>query len=131
MPWPWRFVHLSSDEKDHRRRLLDQYAVYSQLSVLVPVLSYQVYRLIAWALSKKGRAHVAYTALGQSPVGIEPARGWSRTAARRWRSTVWWLSGEISPNLGVRGRWIAGVAWISWLLFLCVNQTGDGKQLFP
>ncbi|CAG7979045.1 unnamed protein product [Penicillium nalgiovense] len=125
MPWPWHFVHLSSDEKDHRRRLLDQYAVYSQVSILVPILSYQVYRLIAWVLSKKGRAHVAYTALGQSPVRLESARGWSRTAARRWRSTVWWLNGEISPDLGVGGRWTAAVAWTCWLLFLSVNQTGD------
>lgn len=131
MPWPWHFVHLSSDEKDHRRRLLDQYAVYSQVSILVPILSYQVYRLIAWVLSKKGRAHVAYTALGQSPVRLESARGWSRTAARRWRSTVWWLNGEISPDLGVGGRWTAAVAWTCWLLFLSVNQTGDGKQLSP
>ena len=131
MPWPWRFVHLSSDEKDHRRRVLDQYAVYSQLSVLVLVVGYQVYRLIAWLLSEKGKTHAVYTALGQSPVGIEPARGWSRTAARRWRSTIWWLNGEISPNLGLRGRWIAAVAWACWLLVLAVNQTGAGKQLCP
>ncbi|KAJ5270009.1 hypothetical protein N7497_009238 [Penicillium chrysogenum] len=125
MFWPWHFVRLGSDEKDHRRRLLDQYAVYSQLSILVPILSYQVYRLVIWLLSKKGRAHVAYTALGQSPVGLESARGWSRTAARRWTSTIWWLNGEISPNLGLRGRWIPAVAWACWLLFLCVNRTGD------
>ncbi|KAJ5770664.1 uncharacterized protein N7511_002715 [Penicillium nucicola] len=125
MPWPWHFVDLSSDEKDHRRRLLDQYALYSQLSILVLALGYRVYRLSTWLLGEKQRLHVAYTALGQSPVGIEPARGWSRAAARRWWSAIWWLNSEISPNVGLIGRWIAAVAWTLWLLFLSVNQTGD------
>jgi hypothetical protein len=48
--------------------------------------------------------------------------------ARNWRSTVWWLDCEIVTGWPSRGQLIAAGAWVSWLLFLCVHNTGEGKS---
>ncbi|CEO59178.1 hypothetical protein PMG11_03862 [Penicillium brasilianum] len=124
MGWPYRFLDLNPDEKSHRRELLAQYAFLSQTSVLIPITGYGIYRLCTWLFAGKG----AYSALRPSPGSTESTRelkGVSfQVLARRWRSLQWWLNGEVAPNWGLRGRWIAAIVWTSWLLVLCFLQTG-------
>ncbi|KAJ5167279.1 uncharacterized protein N7482_006060 [Penicillium canariense] len=128
MSWPYHFLDLTPDEKAHRRELLSQYAFFSQLSVLIPILGYGVYRLGAWLLARKGAFDVAYAALWQSPGSTESAGDSSavsrKAIARRWRSVQWWWNGEVAPNWGLRGQWIAASVWTVWLLGLCLLQTG-------
>lgn len=127
MGWPYHLVDLTHDEKHQRRLTLDRYGVYSQLSALIPVIAYQLYRICVWVYSERQRARVRYSAVPGSP-GVKHDRASTASSlVRKWRSTVWWLEGEIAPNWGLRIHWVAGGSWMVWLLFLCVNETGEGK----
>lgn len=132
MGWPYHFLDLTPDEKSHRRELLSQYAFLSQVSMLIPILGYGIYRLCAWLFVRKGEFDVAYSALRELPGSTESTReskGVSlKVITRRWRALQWWLNGEVAPNWGLRGRWIAAIVWILWLLVLSFVQTGHGKQ---
>ena len=132
MGWPYHFLDLTPDEKSHRRELLTQYAFYSQLSALIPILGYGVFRLYAALFARKGAFGVAYSALRQSPGSTQSSRESKdvslKVISKRWRSVQWWLHGEVTPNWGLRGRWIAAILWTLWLLLLCLLQTGHGKQ---
>jgi hypothetical protein len=134
MGWTYHFVDLTPDEKSHRRELLSQYAYISQVSVLIPISGYALYRLCTWLFVRKGAVNVAYSAL-KEPGNTESTReshGASLKAiASRCRVLQWWLNGEVTPNWGLRGRWIAAIIWTLWLLILCFLQTGHGKQFTP
>jgi hypothetical protein len=130
MSWPYHFVDLTQEDIIRRRILLNRYGVYAQLSALVPVLAYQLYSLGVWVSSKRKRTEVGYTEVPSSPGS--PFQKQIRLAtngrlAKYWRLALWWLEGELFPGWGLRGHWIAGLTWASWLLFLCVHKTGDGK----
>jgi hypothetical protein len=130
MSWPYNFVDLTQDDIIKRRILLNRYGVYAQLSALVPVLAYQLYRLGVWVSSQRKRTQVGYTKVSStpgSPFQKQIRLATSGGLAKRWRSTLWWLEGELYPGWGLRGHWIAGLAWASWLLFLSVHKTGDGE----
>jgi hypothetical protein len=130
MSWPYHFVDLTQDDIIKRRILLNRYGVYAQLSALVPVLAYQLYRLGVWVSSQRKRTQVEYTKVSStpgSPFQKQIRLALSGGLAKRWRSTLWWLEGELYPGWGLRGHWIAGLAWASWLLFLSVHKTGDGE----
>lgn len=130
MGWPYHLLDLTNDEKHQRRLALDRYAAYSQLSALVPILAYQLYRLVAWVYSGRQRAKVRYSAIPSSP-GLKQSRTSTAGAVvRRWRAFVWWLEGEVAPTWGLRIHWIAGTSWMAWLLFLCIHQTGEGTLYF-
>ena len=126
MAWSYYILDLSSQEKHLRRELLDRYGVYAQLSAIVPILAFQLYRLCIWVYSARQRSKTAYSAVPTSP-GVKHARRTTSGALmRKWRRTVWWLGGEIGNGWGLRGHWIAAGLWVSWLLFLCAHQTGHG-----
>jgi len=130
MSWPYHFVDLTQEEIIKRRILLDRYGVYAQLSALIPVLAFQLYRLGAWVYSQRKRTEVRYTAVldtSGSPIQKQNRMSTSGGLARRWRLALWWLEGEVYPGWGLRGYWIAGLTWASWLLFLAVHKTGVGK----
>lgn len=132
MSWPYHFVDLTEEEIISRRILLDRYGVYAQLSALVPVLAFQLYRLGAWLYLQRKRTEVRYTEISSTPGS--PLQKQNRLStpgglARHWRSALWWLEGEVYPGWGLRGHWIAGMTWASWLLFLAVHKTGVGKCL--
>ena len=126
MAWPYHILDLSTEQKHLRRELLDRYGVYAQLSALIPILAYQLYRLLVWVYSERQRSRRAYFEVPSSPVSKHARRSSSGAATKKWRSMMWWLEGEVAPGWGLRNRWIAGTAWTSWLLFLCIHRTGDG-----
>jgi hypothetical protein len=130
MAWPYHIdFNLTHDQKHERRVLLDRYGVYAQLSALIPILAFQLYRLGLWVYSERQRSKIEYSEVPTSP-GLKRQRNTtSGTIVRKWRSAKWWLESEVAPGWGVRGRWIAGGAWTSWLLFLCIHKTGDGMYL--
>jgi len=128
MGWPWHFIAVDPEAKRARRDVLAQFAFYSQLSVLVPIVGYQLYRLGALLLAKRAKQDVAYTSLEESSDNSKPATASisSNEISRQWRAAQWWLNTDIAPGWGLRGRWIAAIAWSIWLLFLSVYRTGDG-----
>lgn len=130
MSWPYHFVDLTQEDIIKRRTLLDRYGVYAQLSALVPVFTYQLYRLAVWVSYQRRRPQVGYAQVPStpgSPVQKQIRLSTSGELAKQWRSTLWWLEGELYPGWGLRGHWIAGLTWASWLLFLTGHRTGDGE----
>lgn len=126
MAWPYHLVDLTEAQKHERRLLLDRYGVYAQLSALVPILCYQLYRLAIWVSLARRRSKVKYYSVPSSP-DLKHGRG-SREGVlvRKWRTLKWWLEGDVGEGWGIRGLWVAGGLWASWLGFLCVRETGDG-----
>ena len=130
MAWPYHFLTVDPDQKHERRLLLDRYGAFAQLSALVPIIVYQLYRLGVWVYSERQRSKATYTALS-SPARKKYNHASSGNMAKRWRAVKWWLGDDLVTGWGPRGHWIAGISWASWLLFLCINETGDGMPLFP
>jgi hypothetical protein len=130
MAWPYHILDLSTEQKHLRRELLDRYGVYSQLSALIPILAFQLYRLWVWVYSERQRSRVAYSEIPSSPASKHARRKSSGAVILRWRSMLWWLESEVASGWGLRGHWIAAGAWTSWLLFLCIHRTGDGMYFF-
>lgn len=104
--------------------------MYAQLSALIPILGYQLYRLAVWVYSEKQRTKFDYSAIPSSPTSKRERQSSSGAAVRKWRATLWWLEGEVAEGWGERGHWIAAGCWMAWLLFLCVHKTGDGQYHF-
>lgn len=127
MGWPYHIVKLSPEEKLQRRELLDRYGLYSQLSVLIPISCFWLYRLGHWAYHR-WTWRDGYSAVTRA---AESRTFDSGNFARRWRSIIWWLEDEVAPGWGAREHWIFGAAWALWLLTLCIYQTGTGELYFP
>ncbi|KAI9643591.1 hypothetical protein NHQ30_008213 [Ciborinia camelliae] len=126
MSWPYRiYFNHTEEEKAQRRLLLDRYGVYSQLSIFIPIILYNLYRLALWVYSERQRSKVDYSAVPSSPT-LKKRKNSKRAAwGRKSRSLVWWLGDEVRRGWGERGHWIAAGVWGAWLGFLCVHNTGD------
>ncbi|KZF21988.1 hypothetical protein L228DRAFT_283189, partial [Xylona heveae TC161] len=125
MAWPYHLADLSPDQLHQRRILLDRYGIYAQLSVLIPVLGYQLFRFGGWVYSTRKKLPVVYSTIPNSSIEKPSRKLTSEAITRRWKSVVWCLNGEVAPNLGFRKHWIAAAAWTLWLLFLCICETGQ------
>jgi hypothetical protein len=127
MAWPYHLINLGDEQRLHRRELLDQYGLYAQLSALIPILGYQLYRLGVWVYTEKLKSKISWSE-APSPVPLKrQSHKTSGIVVQSWRSVLWWLEDEVAPGWGLIGHWIAASCWISWLLFLCIHKTGDGK----
>ena len=124
MAWPYHFIDLTKEEQHQRRVLLDRYGVYAQLSAVVPIVVFQLYRLGIWVYSERSRSQVDYSEVPSSPSLKKRRNSSSGTFIQKWRRARWWLGHET--RLGVRGQLIGAGIWLAWLLFLCVHKTGDG-----
>ncbi|KAH9214989.1 hypothetical protein DL95DRAFT_435756 [Leptodontidium sp. 2 PMI_412] len=126
MAWPYKIIlELTEEQKHSRRVLLDRYGVYAQLSALIPILCYQLYRLAIWVAFARQRSKVRYSEVPSSPISKHGRDSKTGELVTRWRAVKWWLGGELAEGWGIRGQWIAGVVWAGWLLFLCGKETGD------
>jgi hypothetical protein len=130
MDWPYHFVTLSEAQRHERRILLDRYGLYAQLSgFLVPVTLFLLLKLAHRILRKASDRSVAYDAVPTSP-GVKHQRiNPTNSLSARLRRALWWLGGDVGfagQNLGRRDELISGGVWTTWLLFLCVNETGSG-----
>jgi hypothetical protein len=127
MGWPYHFVDLTKEQLHERRLLIDRYGIYSQLSALIPIALYQLYRLSDWVYKERQRSKVDYIAVPSSPDLKKRRTSTLGKVRAQWRSFVWWLGGDLIARYGKRGHWIATALWYSWLLFLSIHRTGDGK----
>lgn len=130
MGW-YRFIFkLSEEDKRLRRLTLDRYGTYAQLSALVPVVVFLIYRLATYAVKVSAPRKGSYDAVPSSPAlkyqRERPASSFM-TEVRKWQ---WWLGDDVflfGQVWGHRDEWVFGAIWAFWLLFLCVAETGDGK----
>lgn len=107
MAWPnYHFIDLSQDEKQVRRQTLDKYALYAQLSALVPVAIILLYRLARRAAdSEEHRGD--YAAVPSSPVLKERRNSTAGSWSSRSRRARWWLGEDVVAAgmvLGQRDR---------------------------
>jgi hypothetical protein len=132
MGWPYQFINLDTAQAQARRRVLDRYGLIAQLSTLVPIVLFLLYRLVRWTIAKASRSgRGTYAAVPGSPSlkhqRLTPA-GWWNTKTRK---VVWWLGDDVvafGSNWGPRDQIIGGVLWTIWLLVLCIVDTGNGEH---
>ena len=114
MAWPdYRFLDLSTAEKQVRRQTLDKYALYAQLSALVPVAVVVLCRLWKRALNSGG-SKGNYAAVPSSPVLKDRRNSNAGTWSSRSRRAQWWLGEDVVAAgmvLGQRDR--------MWPRFVC------------
>ena len=130
MGWPYQFLNLDEAERHARRLTLDRYASYAQLSSLVPIAAVLLYRAGWWAAKAANSRKGAYDAIPNSPA-LKFER---ETSCRGWKAQVnmlrWWLAGDVElfrQLYGQRDQWLFGGLWTTWLLYLCIAETGQGE----
>lgn len=108
MAWPnYRFVDLSQPEKQLRRRALDRYALYAQLSALLPAAAVLVFRLARRAAGSRGSRRGDYAAVPSSPVRKVRRSSGIGAWSSRLRRASWWLGEDVvvfGTLLGQRDR---------------------------
>ncbi|KAL1836012.1 hypothetical protein VTJ49DRAFT_5694 [Mycothermus thermophilus] len=128
MTWPnYHFVDLTKAEKQLRRETIQRYALYAQLSALVPIAILLLHRFVKRAASS-GRSKGDYAAVPSSPVLKQRRHSGLGSFASRTRSLRWWLGEDVvlfGTVLGQRDQWLVGFAWAAWLLVLSVLETGE------
>ncbi|POR35904.1 Putative metalloreductase AIM14 [Tolypocladium paradoxum] len=130
MGWPYDFASLSPEEKLQRRQTLDLYACTAHYSALAPALVFLVFRLARRAAVGSGSGpddQGQYEPLPRSPVVKARRRAAPGRVAAQWRRLRWWLLDDVyfaGAHWGQRDEWILGLAWTTWLLALCVLDTG-------
>jgi hypothetical protein len=134
MAWPnYHFIDLAGDEKHARRQTLDRYALYAQLSALVPVavlLLYRVARRAARAGASGGSAG-DYAAVPSSPVLKERRNSNAGAWAARSGRARWWLGEDVVAAgmvLGQRDRrssLLESCAVVLWIWGRLLGLTDD------
>lgn len=129
----WHFIDLTDEQKLERRHLLDLYGSVAQLSVLVPLLSLQLW-FLACRVQQKRRVGGGGEDIPSSPYRKRDRVGGVRVYLRGvktvWRRVSWW-SGDRVGLLGFeasKGEMVAAGAWTSWLLLLCMLDTKGGQS---
>lgn len=121
MDWPYQFLDLSRAEKHARRQSLDKYALYAQLSALIPIGLIWLYQTLNKSSSRQKRN---YTAIPSS----DPDSFNTPKQSNSWSKLRWWLGEDVvafGEVLGQRDQWVGGLIWAFWLLVLCVAGTGN------
>lgn len=131
MGWPYQFISLSAEERHARREVLDRYATYAQLSALLPVAVYLVFRLASWAKTTlAANRDGSYAAVPNSPgLKVQRQTVWGAWSTRL-RKLRWWLGDDVylfGRRYGQRDQLLFGSLWAAWLLVLCVVDTGNGN----
>lgn len=123
---------LDESQQQQRRQLLAYYATVAQISFLAVLVAIRIYLALSWLENKwfsggkdarPGSPHVKYNRLAVST-------SWSVRARRYWQRWRWWLGEPILMGWGTIGEWLAGGAWLAWLLLLSYLQTAPGNPLW-
>lgn len=132
MGWPYHFLNLGEAEKHARRETINSYAAYAQLSALVPVALFLLYRLASWARkSLVNSRNGSYDAIPNSPsLKVQRGTTWGSWDTRM-QKLRWWLGDEVyifGRSYGQRDQWVFGSLWAVWMSVMCVVETGHGKR---
>lgn len=128
MDWPWRIIALDEAQKTARRQSLDRHAAYAQLSALVPIALFLLYRFMSWVVKRLTPQRGFYSAVPGSPTLKRARRSTTGSLASLLRRFAWWFSDDVvflGKTWGQRDQIIIGIIWTVWLMFLCVVDTGN------
>jgi ferredoxin-NADP reductase len=124
----YSFVNLTKEQVHARRTVLDHYALVAQLSVFVVLLGLQLYHLSSWLSRRCGQSDEEQTPSSpylKAEIENEKA-SWMRWTKQRLTNIAWWMQHDLAYGWGTRSEWLCGALWLSWLLTLCINATGNG-----
>ena len=128
MSLSYQFASLNDEQLQQRRRLLDSYGQFAQLSVLLLPLIYQLstgIRLLVLKFHKSKREDYHELKEHGSPAPSQSRGELSESSASRWATTKWWLDDPVYPGWDTRKEILIAGAWALWLLYLTFAQTGD------
>ncbi|KAF3357618.1 hypothetical protein VdG1_05721 [Verticillium dahliae VDG1] len=98
MAWPYRFLTLSPEEVQLRRQALDRYAIYAQISALLPIFIPLTQRIVERYTRGREVTRGAYDVVPDSPL-YKCRKG---TVVGRWLAKVrivqWWSRDEVIIN---------------------------------
>ncbi|KAL7938818.1 hypothetical protein V8C35DRAFT_289266 [Trichoderma chlorosporum] len=134
MGWPYHFITLSKEDVLVRRHTIDHYAAIAHFSALAPAVIVILVRLalrasrLLFRHGRDGGNRGRYSHIPGSPTVKAQRSSATGALAARWRVSVWWLGDDVvlgGVSWGQRDEWVLGLAWTSWLLALCVMETGE------
>jgi hypothetical protein len=131
MGWPYEFVQLTAEQQHESRVLLDQYGTYGQFSAFLLIVFLLLIRLSQWLVEIATANGTVYDAV---PISEAKRQTAARSLSPKLRQALWWLDYDMEVAgvyLGRRDELLFGVGWTAWLLFLCINQTGNGISSPP
>lgn len=134
MAWPYKFLELDKAAKQSRRQALNHAAFLAHGSVLIVLAAFLLYRIGVLLAKKLSLNRTLYAAVPGSPTlkrQRQTASGLLVVAARK---AAWWLEDDVwflGRSWGQRAELIFGSIWTLWLLFLCVDGTGEGEFTYP
>ncbi|KAG8630498.1 hypothetical protein KVT40_002117 [Elsinoe batatas] len=118
----WRFVDLTSSEKDARRRLLDQYSLTAHLLPLFPLLllslTYHLPRLLRFlhpSPSRPSSPHLKPPPSSPSLLSSSYVKFWLTSPA----------PSPLGLNLDTNALLLSTLVWSLVLLYLSVAETGE------
>ncbi|KAM0528913.1 hypothetical protein ACHAO3_004562 [Verticillium nonalfalfae] len=98
MGWPYRFLTLSPEEVQLRRQALDRYAIYAQMSALLPIFIPLIQRIVERYTRGREVTRGAYDVVPDSPL-FKSRKGTvvGRLLAKA-RIVQWWSRDEVIIN---------------------------------
>lgn len=128
MAFGYHFIDLDDAQKHERRALLDRYALYAQISTLLPFAIVQC----AFYASRLKLRWISQDDI-QTPGSPSLKEGQHRRSTS-WKATVrrikWWLGDEVvvaRESWGTKGQVLLAAVYMVLLLSLCFVQTGPGE----
>jgi hypothetical protein len=120
------FESLDHQQKHQRREYLKWYGFVAQWSVLVIFALFQISFFLRWTMNS-GLKHEQ----PKSPsfTKEKDKLGWLRKLQSITTKTKWWLSKDVVGGWGTRGEWVGASMWTIWLLYLCIANTGNGRNI--
>ncbi|KAF2428793.1 hypothetical protein EJ08DRAFT_615065 [Tothia fuscella] len=122
----YAFVDLTHAQKEARRDSLDLHAAIAQGSIGLVLVFIQLYFLGRW-LSERWSNGDEERPSSPYAKHEEAIRKGALVAKIKWNwaRLAWWCGEEIGWGIGKRGEIIFGGVWFLWLIFLCIQGTGD------
>ncbi|MCJ1465419.1 Ferric reductase like transmembrane component [Pseudocyphellaria aurata] len=123
----YSFVSLDQAQLARRRRLLDNYGQFAQISgLIIPLLGFQLFFAVRFVFRKVWKSnHGQKRKERQSPRVSSFPKSVTEPSNSAWARFRWALDEQVYPEWGTRQEWLVGALWTMWLLLLVVKDTGD------
>ena len=127
MEWPYSLsVDLNEEQQASRRRMLDAYGQFAQLSILLLPLFYQLSRALRLL---SNRVYVNRLSPNVKERQSPTVSAWEIPDSSSGKGSLRWLrwmfKGEIAQGWGTWQQLFFAFLWASWLLVLVIRDTGD------
>ena len=134
MDWPYHFVNPDAEGLAQRRKFLDSYANYAQLSAIVLLIAVKLNLALHQYLTKLRQSIREADRRSLDHDKKPPAKGFSDGLLRSFLDQEskwsWQLDDELVSGWGTKRQVLLVISYAAWLLFLVLKDTADGKEMF-